>query len=357
MMRINTCGECGVPEYVSSEHLWLDCGLIAQKRDQRHVVIFIESENLDPLFEGMEGLIGASIERIVLTTRRRAGRAYMARMVPAGVREMLEDGRLKLGDIFGAFAAIGVALGYGKFDLLDYRYERDDHDYAVVRVEKPYSRVFGLCDPAAALEALTGYELGFEYKELGDDAYEVRVFKAEHPEEYKNRLVMRPYNRKEGGIRFEACPSCGAPRELSGFSWDLERGIVTCAATGRRMAFFAPTVIDAIFDELERELGETIPETVVEAQRRFTKAGMYSPREMDDAEVLRKQLAVRGLGDLKEFEMGSRGLRMRLDNAAIHLMVVGLVQGIYEMAQGTESAVEWELSPEGDLSVEVRPRG
>ena len=355
-MQVNVCGECGVPEYVSSEHLWLDCGLIAQKRDRRHVVVFIESDNLDPLFKGIEGIIGASIERIVLTTRRRAGRAYMARMVPVGVREMLQRGELELGAIFGAFAVIGTALGYGGFELLEYRYEQDDGDYALVRVEKPYSTVFGLCDPAAAMEALTGYELGFEHRKVGENAYEVRIFRSSHPEEYKDRLIMRPYTHGEGDIVFETCPSCGVPREISAFEWDLENGVITAPVRRRRMAFFAPTVIDAIFDELEKELGETIPETVVEAQRRFVKSGMYSPREMDDAEAFRKQLALRGLGDLREFEMGAGGLRMRLDNAAIHLMVVGLVQGIYEMAYDTASAVEWDLSPEGDLEMEVKPR-
>lgn len=356
-MHINTCGECGVPEYVSSEHLWLRCGLIAQKRDQRHVVIFIESENLDPLFEGIEDLIGVSIGRIVLTTRRRAGRAYMSRMVPPGLTEMLQRGELKLGDIFGAFVAIGHALGYGKFELLDYRYQQDDDDYALVRVEKPYSAVFGLCDPAAAMEAITGYELSFESRKLEDDVYELRIFRSVHAEEYRDRLIMRPYTHGEGDIDFETCLSCGVPRELSGFRWDLEQGTITCRTTGRRMAFFAPTVIDAIFGELERELGETIPRTVVEAQRRFTRSGLYSTREIGDVEAFRRQLAVRGLGNLKEFRMGSDGLRMRLDNAAVHLMVVGLAQGIYEMARGTESSVEWELSPEGDLEVEVRPRG
>ncbi len=355
-MRINSCGECGVPEYVSTEHVWMNCGLIGQKRDQRHVVIFIESGNLDPLFEGLQEIIGASIERIVLTTRRRAGRAYMARMVPEAVRGMLQRGEVQLNLLFDAFAAIGYALGYGRFELLDFRYEQDDEDYTVVRMVRPYSTVFGLCDPAAALEAITGRELGFEQKETSEGAYDIRVFPSGHPEEYKDRLTMKPYRHREGDIVFEACPSCGAPRSLSPFRWDPDSGVITDSRTGRRMVFFAPTVIDAIIGELEKELGDAIPKAVVEAQRRFTKSGMYSPWEMYDADRLRAQFALRGLGNLRELEMGGGGLRMRLDNAAIHLIVVGLVQGIYEMANGKESSVEWELSPEGDLEVEVRPR-
>ncbi len=38
-------------------------------------------------------------------------------------------------------------------------------------------------------------------------------------------------------------------------------------------------------------------------------------------------------------------------------MVVGLVQGLFEMAFGIESSVDWELSPDGDLEVEVIPKG
>jgi hypothetical protein len=39
----------------------------------------------------------------------------------------------------------------------------------------------------------------------------------------------------------------------------------------------------------------------------------------------------------------------------MHLLVVGLVQGIFEMAFDVNSYVEWELSEEGDLTVEVTP--
>ena len=70
MFDVQVCAECGVPEYITSEHVWLNDGLIAQRRDQRHVVVFAESGNLDPLFSGIEEIIGVSIDRIVLAARR-----------------------------------------------------------------------------------------------------------------------------------------------------------------------------------------------------------------------------------------------------------------------------------------------
>lgn len=39
-----------------------------------------------------------------------------------------------------------------------------------------------------------------------------------------------------------------------------------------------------------------------------------------------------------------------------HLMTIGMVQGLFETAFDVESFVDWELSEEGDLTVEVTPR-
>lgn len=54
--------------------------------------------------------------------------------------------------------------------------------------------------------------------------------------------------------------------------------------------------------------------------------------------------------------MGTEGMRVRIDNVACHLMLVGMVQGLFEMALDVESNVDWELSESGDLEVEVSPR-
>ena len=95
---------------------------------------------------------------------------------------------------------------------------------------------------------------------------------------------------------------------------------------------------------------------MVEAQRRFVKTGFYSIQEVSSEEDFRNQLALRGLGNLKEIKMGRKGARACIDSPVMHLMVVGMIQGLFEMAFNTDSNVEWELSEESDLRIEVTPR-
>jgi hypothetical protein len=122
------------------------------------------------------------------------------------------------------------------------------------------------------------------------------------------------------------------------------------------MTFLSPAVLDPVFEELEAEFGEEILKAIVDAQRDFVKAGYYTIDEVGKEGDIRTQLALRGLGNLKEMKLGANRLRMHIDNVALHLIVVGLVQGWFEMATGIESVVEWELSEEGDLEVEVKPK-
>lgn len=112
-------------------------------------------------------------------------------------------------------------------------------------------------------------------------------------------------------------------------------------------------MIEPIFTELESELGEDIPRLIVEAQRRFVRSGPFSLSEITTEADLRRHLAVRGLGELRELELSRKGLRVSLANAAIHLWVVGMVQGLYELFSGEDSEVDWELSGDGLLRVTV----
>jgi hypothetical protein len=157
-------------------------------------------------------------------------------------------------------------------------------------------------------------------------------------------------------IRRASRSTCGGPAALSSFHWDLEEGIITNQSTGRRMTMMAPEALEAVFRELEAELGDIIPKAVVEAQRRFIMAGAYSIDEISDEGDFRTQLAVRGYGNLRHIYLGEDGLDLRIDNAAAPLMIVGLAQALFEMALAVDSDAEWQISEEGDLEVKITPQ-
>ena len=61
------------------------------------------------------------------------------------------------------------------------------------------------------------------------------------------------------------------------------------------------------------------------------------------------------IGNLREFEMNRKELTMRLEDPCMRVIMIGMMQGIFEMAFDIESNVEWNLSDDGDLKVEIKP--
>ena len=121
------------------------------------------------------------------------------------------------------------------------------------------------------------------------------------------------------------------------------------------MAVFGPYSLDSVFDDLGEELGEAIPETVIEAQRRYIKKAWSKDEWKRGAPDFKRLLALRGLGYLTGFE-GDRGhLEVRISNSCLHLPMVGIVQALVEMVYGVEhSDCAWELFDDGDLTVSIR---
>jgi hypothetical protein len=58
---------------------------------------------------------------------------------------------------------------------------------------------------------------------------------------------------------------------------------------------------------------------------------------------------------MTELSIKRSGLKMTLNNAVLHLLIVGMMQGIFDAALGVDSNVKWELSKEGNLEIEVSP--
>jgi hypothetical protein len=356
MEALDTCPECNVPKIITSENSWLDNGDIVQSRNDRSRMIFIETENLDPLFMGIGQIIGVDIGHMVITAGRRAIRGYLRSFVPAEVREKIKAGELDYEPIDAAFRDIAGINGTGRYERVDKRHERDERDYDTVSISEPHSVPLAVSAHVGAIEILTDVEQGYTYEEKSPDFYHITTFPSPHPEEMKKRLWFQPHEHTDGDIALERCATCGGPQLLSFYRWYPERGVVKNMNTGRRMAMQGDVLLDPVFQELEDELGDVVPRAVVEAQRRFTTGGFYTLEDITDEGDFRTQLALRGLGNLNELSMKREGMRLRLENAALPMIVVGIAQGFFEMGFGIDSSkAEWELSEDGTLEAEVKP--
>jgi hypothetical protein len=353
---LKLCPECGVPEVITGEHLWLDGGDIVQKRAQTSRMVFIETENFDPLFKGIELIIGGPIEQLVLTAGRRAYRGYLEAFVPEMIREKILQKEMEYEPIDSAFRDLGRLNGVGSYQLVDLRYEQDADDYNTVSISEPYCLILNIAAHIGAIELLTGVELGYTCEQVSPDDYKVKVFPSPHPEGLRQRMWFEPHHHNPGAVELERCATCNGPKALSAYKWFPDRGVIANINNRRRIAIQGDAMLDPIFAELESELGDTIPRVVVESQRRFTRSGFYTLEDITNEGDFRTQLALRGLGYLKELEMRRRGMRMRIENVALPLIVLGLAQGFFEIGFGLEETlVDWEIAKDGTLEAEVKP--
>lgn len=356
ILGIDRCPQCGVPEHITRHHVWLNSGVIVQSNNLTKRVGFIECENLDPLYEGIGRIIGKSINHLVTDVARGHTIELFRNLIQPEVRAMLRNQVMGLDFIVDFMAANGAFNGNGRYEVVDIRYKGDDDDYAVVRITEPFSVPLAVGINVGASEIITEKPHKAICRQVSPGVYEIKAYVCPHDRELEGLMPLREYYHRDGDIELERCSACGGPKGLAGLEWQTDRGVIIDIRSGRRLKIIDPGIHDVLFGQLEREIGEVVPAAVVEAQRIFVKAGFYSSSEGIDESGLRDQLALRGMGNLKELRMNPRGMQLRIDNAADYLMLTGLAQGLYELACDVESHVEWELSEKGDLRVEVTSR-
>ncbi len=248
---------------------------------------------------------------------------------------------------------LGRLMGFGDVELLSLRYMGDDGDYVKVGGRNIFylPAYNGIIN--GSMEAVSGHESSISYEETSPGYYEITARVSTTPKELKERFRWPQYANKTGDLGLERCPSCGGLKALSGYEWGIDEGTIVNKADRRRMILLGPGESEAVFDELEKELGEEIPQVVIEAQRRFVKSGFYPLEMMQDEEGFREQLALRGLGNLREVDWGKEKLQLRWENPCMHLLLIGLAQGLFELVSGREGKLDWKLTDDGDLTVEV----
>ncbi len=352
MSQMKFCGECGVPSPVSKDHTWGDNGVMVQS-SSGHRMLFFESDNLDALFANIEEILGLSIEKIIIESKRREVKDYVEKMISPLARKVAS--RVGVGMVIDKLSKDGRAFGYGDIGLVGRRRKGDEGDFITMSVRNPHSLALFCGEVLGAWETIDGREHYIEHEKVGDDSYHVTCRVGPHPIELQERLQFKESTYKPGGIVYERCRACGVPKNVAKYRWDLREGTIRHPHSGRRMAIFGPTGLEAILDDLESELGETIPQVVIEAQRRYIRASMADMGWVGDYERYRRMMGFRGVGDMIAYDSDPTRMSVKMRNACVPLLQVGIFQGIFELTNGLEtSTYEFERSEDGDLSIEIK---
>ncbi|MBN2028217.1 MAG: hypothetical protein JW854_15820 [Actinobacteria bacterium] len=353
--RIRICPECGVPRRISKENLWLNNGKIVERKNPAHRMIFIENDSITGVFRTIEEIIGVSIERIIVESQRKLSYDYVSHFVPGLIIKLV---RLTHIDISSRSTALqGQLMGFGDIEIIGKRLRGDEGDFMKLGVRDAWFPAALAGIAAGALEALIGKDCTATYEETSPGYHEFTTTISAREKEFEERLPLPQYSNKPGDIELGRCGRCGGPGALRDFEWKIGPGVIVNRKSGQRMVVSGPGEHETIFNELEKELGEDITRVAAEAQRRFVKNGPFTAEDTRDLEGFRTRLALRGLGNLREMEWKGDRLRLRLENPCMHPILIGLAHGLFELASGGEGEVNWEAAGDGDLTVEVSPKG
>lgn len=348
MSRVKVCSYCGVPRNFLKDVQWNSDGTITQTWNPDHRRFFYESKGLDTLFRNLQDLVGVPIDRIIIEGLRKTTydfmdtqfsgiKGWMARTIP---RRMF----------YNKVAGMGWLYGLGTLEVLDVK----RGEYVKWLSRNSYSLTLHQGDMVGIFNAVEGLpaEIAVEERD-GGHVFNITA-SAKPEEEMLARLQRIVLPRKPGKVSFERCPECGLPLHLKECTWKVEEGTITDKATGRNMSLVGPEGFDAIFRELEAELGEDIPHSVVEAQRQYVVEAFNTEEVQPELDNLVFLLALRGMGNLVHLSFSDDLMKAVVENADPTLMVAGMLQGIFELATGKGSTYDYTRSDDGTLTVTVK---
>jgi len=355
-MTMKRCRECETPLVFGRNIRWTGGGTIAARNLPDLRLFFIEIDELFNLLSYLGELLGSPIDRILMEAERPIGRAMVEATLPPALVRVVRS----IPDVFqkfffarGAFRRIADyarAMGYGSITMIAYEGRRR----SLMRVRNPHSIPLIIGDCLGAFQLMLGVNMAVEWKrENGTTLIEFRRTE-EMP--YDVPIPRSPYI--EGEVELPRCPRCQAPLLLRDtFEWDLVNGIITNRRTAYREAFLSVEGINAIFAEMERELGEDIPLVVARRQADLMRERL-SRRRLDGEGgllALFQEMQLRGMGNPVEVEEIERQLKVRVENPFNDALVAGRIAGCYEALEGVPSKVSWVSSEEGYSVVGVEP--
>jgi hypothetical protein len=345
MTKVKACKGCGIPKEFCVEQNWNSDGTITQSKNPDHRVLFYEADGIEDLLHHIADIVGVPIDHIIIEGKRKSTLHYLQGMF-SGLKLMVIRTFFQR-MLYETIAGRGAVLGFGHFELVGFK----PRSYLEILGRNIYSLPLFSGDIAAVFNLAENMPARLEFKDVPEGKL-IRILPGEEADaEITARLERVVLPRKAGEISYDRCPVCGIPLDFKSYTWDAEEGTITDKATSRRMAVLGSDGLEAVFRELEAELGEQLSQTIIEAQRRYVVETLQREEIKQDPSYLAHQIALRGMGNLVRFELGKDRLEAVVENALPPLLVTGMLQGIFELIKGGRSSVSYEHDRLGTLSL------
>jgi len=185
----------------------------------------IESENLDPVYKGIGEIIGVCIDRLVTDGVRKGTLEYIRNIIPPGVRDMIQKGLTPIEGIIEALIVNAHLNGFGKFELVDFLYNKDDDDFETVHVTDPFSVPLCAGVHAGACEAVTDRSNEVIYSETFPASTSSRPLYASMPGNWRRDCIRRGIITRRAASIWRGARPVEAPRPFpdSSGTWRLGR--------------------------------------------------------------------------------------------------------------------------------------
>lgn len=149
MFSPELCKACSVPRSIARSLTWNSDGTITQRRDPDHRMVFVESDGLNVLFSNIEGLLGISIEKIVIESKSRATGDFISKLVrgPKGAIVRL----VGVQRVINQVQKFGRSLGFGDTGVISFDWKKSEIFF---QTRNPYSLPLVCGDLRGATEAI-----------------------------------------------------------------------------------------------------------------------------------------------------------------------------------------------------------
>ncbi len=326
------CSDCGMPRGIGKANDWKPSGVIVSKYEQDLRGIFYDVGELDHLFTSLSGKIGYDVTRLVVEGKRKDS-AYYTR----GLLRSIEKSGVGLPEpeeFFRIMAANFAVPGFGKVKIISYR----EGEGIVLEMEDVYSIPMAQGQAAGVFEAVVnrrGHATWEGDARRGRVTVAIREGEPELERRIESEVEAAEPLVERGDRKYELCARCAVPLELSrGFTWEVERALITERRSGRRFIFDNTRGIAAVMRVLVEELGEDVGRTLVEISRAYARDYYL---ELDGELSMRDEfarLALWGWGLAYNAGESSGGYRLEIVNPFYEPVMAGRLWGLAEAIGG-----------------------